>query len=372
MSQDESDRLIVLGGQRKSCPVKFFSADENLTNRERLYKINVVLGTADMAADGHSYWHASGMQVLEQFMNLEEAYRCARKKSLVNLWSSKIETETTQKACLKSKGFWVALLSILNFTRTGKSSFRWANTYLKELLKEAGLKDHPDATTMDSFQDESDLMQWQYRVQSADPVIRLLADPEIASVVDMDPFPATDNKSLDLRDALDSGVVVLFQPSSEPNSAVAARAIKAKWYSAVRNRSDMTRAVGVVVDEFQRFITLDEASGDANFLDVARGYRCNCVFATQSIEALMNALKSSRHAESAVASIVANTPTKFFFALKDQKTEQVLRNLLPNTSGSGPHIITARPPSLLKPGEAYWALADGQWGRGRARIESFC
>ena len=372
MSQGESDRLIVLAGQRKSCPVKFFSADENLTNRERLCKINVVLGTADMAADGHSYWHVSGMQVLERCMNLEEAYRSARKKSLVNLWLAKIETETTQKARSKSKGFWAALLSILNSTRTGKSSFRWANTCLKELLKEAGLKDHPDATTMDSFQEESDLMQWQYRVQSADPVIRLLADPEIARAVDMDPFPSTNAKSLDLRDAIDAGVVVLFQPSPEPNSVIAARAIKSQWYAAVRNRSDMERPVGVVVDEFQRFVTLDEASGDANFLDVARGYRCNCVFATQSLEALLNALKSSRHAEAAVASIVANTPSKFFFAVKDQKTEQVMRNLLPNSPGTGPHIVTARPPSLLKPGEAYWSLADGRWGRGRARVESFC
>jgi hypothetical protein len=86
----------------------------------------------------------------------------------------------------------------------------------------------------------------------------------------------------------------------------------------------------------------------------------------------MNALKSSRHAEAAVASIVANTPSKFFFAVKDQKTEQVMRNLFPESPGSGPHIVTARPPSLLKPGEAYWCLADGRWGRGRAQIESFC
>jgi hypothetical protein len=371
-SQGESERLILLGGVHRSCAVKFFAIDENLTNREKLAKIDVVLGTVAIADGNHSYWHASGMQVLERFMNLEEAYRVVRKKSLVNLWVAKNNPDAKSKAQSPASSFWVSLLSILNSTRAGKPSFRWANTNLKDLLKEADLKEHPDASVMDAFQEETDLMQWQYRVQSADPVIRLLADPEIARSVDMDPFPSTNAKSLDLRDVMDAGLVVLFQPSPEPNSALAARAIKAQWYSAVRNRRDMARPVGVVVDEFQRFVTLDEASGDANFLDVARGYRCNCVFATQSLEALLNALKSSRHAESAVDSIVANTPSKFFFASKDLKTEAVMRNLIPSAPGSGPHIVTARPPALLKAGEAYWSLADGRWGRGRARIESFC
>lgn len=371
-SQGESERLIVLGGGRRSCAVKFFAVDEKLTNREKLAKIDVVLGTVAIADGNHGYWHASAMQVLERFMNLEEAYRVARGTSLVNLWVAKNNPDAKSKDHSPASGFWVNLLSVLNSTRGGKPSFRWANTNLKELLKNADLKEHPDASVMDAFQEESDLMQWQYRMQCADPVIRLLADPEIARSVDMDPFPSTNAKSLDLRDVMDAGSVVLFQPSPEPNSALAARAIKSQWYSAVRNRNDMVRPVGVVVDEFQRFVTLDEASGDANFLDVARGYRCNSVFATQSLEALLNALKSSRHAESAVDSIVANTPSKFFFATKDLKTEAVMRNLIPSGPGTGPHIVTARPPALLKAGEAYWSLADGRWGRGRARVESFC
>lgn len=370
--QREPERLVVLGGDRRVRPVKFFTADEGLSNREKLAKIDVVLGTREMSDAGHTYWHTSAMQILERFLNLEEAFRDAQGKSLVALWIDKNNSDSKTKADTCTSDFWATLLSILNCTRAGKAAFRWANTNLKELLKESELREHADANVMDSFQEESDLMQWQYRMQCADPVIRLLADPEIALAVDFDPFPTTQAKSLDLRDAMDSGMVLLFQPSQEPNSALAARAIKAKWYAAVRSRNDMSRPVGVVVDEFQKFITLDEASGDAHFLDVARGFRCNCVFATQSIEALLNTLKASRHAESAVAAIVANAPSKWFFSTKDQKTEAVMRSLIPSAPGPSPHIVSARPPAMLKQGEAFWSLADGRWGRGRARIESLC
>lgn len=370
--QGEPGRLIVLGGSHHVLPVRFFTADECLSNREKLAKIDVILGTGEMVEGGHGYWHTSAMQILERLMNLEDAFRDARGTSLVNLWTERISMNSNKKVLTPASAYWATLLAILNGTRAGKAPFRWANTNLKELLKEAELREHPDAGVMDAFQEESDQMQWHYRMQSADPVIRLLADPEIANAVDMDPFPSTNAISLDLRDAMDAGLVVLFQPSPDKNSGLAARAIKTKWYAAVRTRSDMSRPVGVVVDEFQKFITLDEASGDANFLDVARGYRCNGVFATQSVEALLNTLKSSHHAESAVAAIVANTPSKFFFATKDQKTEAVLRSLIPDPPCGGPHIVSARPPALMKPGEAYWSMADGRWGRGRAHIDSLC
>ena len=131
----------------------------------------------------------------------------------------------------------------------------------------------------------------------------------------------------------------------------------------------MERPTGLIVDEFQRFITIDAQSGDANFLDVARGYRCNCVLATQSVEALHNALRSSRHAVAAVASILANAPTKWFFATKDQSTTALMRVLIPGPPEPGPHIVDARPTALLKPGEAYWMMANASWGRGRARLD---
>jgi type IV secretory pathway TraG/TraD family ATPase VirD4 len=166
---------------------------------------------------------------------------------------------------------------------------------------------------------------------------------------------------------MDTGAVVVLQPEPRQASDLAARAIKAKWYEAATSRSDMERPVGVVCDEFQRFITLDPVSGDANFLDTARAYRVNCVFATQSVAALELALGSGPKAKAAVAAILCNTPSKWFFASKDSATVQELRDLIPPSPG-GRHVVDVRPPAQLRPGEAYWSLANGQWGRGRANL----
>ena len=89
---------------------------------------------------------------------------------------------------------------------------------------------------------------------------------------------------------------------------------------------------------------------------------------------LLTALSSRRlaltdAAVAAVASILANAPTKWFFATKDQSTTALMRVLIPGPPEPGPHIVDARPTALLKPGEAYWMMANASWGRGRARLD---
>lgn len=364
-AQDEASRLTVLGGAEQPRPVKFFTRDESLTMREKLAKISVVLGTNQLAEGNHTYWQAAAMQIIEQFMNLEDSYRVVMSESLAGRLVAKYGFT------VRSKNFWGCLEAVLRHSRCGRRAFKSINADLKDLLKSAALSLHPDSGVMDAFEEETDLMQWQYRVQSADPTICILADPEVVKAVDMDPFDAPDSDSLDLREVLERGHVVLFQPSKNHNSVLAARAIKTKWQEGVSCRDDMMRPMGLVVDEFQKFITLDEVSGDATFLDTARGYRCNAVYATQSIEALEHALKSTPHARTAVAAIVANTPSKWFFATKDKQTETIMMSLIPASPAIGtPHILTARPAAQLKSGEAYWSLADGRWGRGRADLKN--
>ena len=364
-AQGEASRLIVLGSAKQARPVKFFTQGEFLTMREKLAKMNVVLGTNRLAEGNHGYWQAAAMQIIGQFMNLEDAYRRPMSESLME------RLVANHGLTVRSKSFWGCLEAVFRYSRCGRQGFKSVNRDLKVLLNMAGLASLPDSGVMDAFEEETELMQWQYRMQSADPIIGILADPEVVKVVDMDPFDKSDSDSLDLRQVMERGHVVLFQPSRKPNSVLAACAIKTKWQEGVSCRDDMERPVGLVVDEFQKFITIDDVSGDATFLDTARGYRCNAVYATQSIEALEHALKSTPHAQTAVAAIVANTPSKWFFATKDKQTETTMMSLIPASPAIGtPHILTARPAAVLKPGEAYWSLADGRWGRGRADLQN--
>ena len=362
-AQGESNRLIIVGNADNPRPVKFFTEDQFLSMREKLEKMNIVLGTDRLGQGEHAHWQNAAMHIIEQCMNVEHAYRLHMDESLME------HMKTTFRLKVRTDNFWGWLEAVLRHSRSGRKAFKSINVDLHVRLKEAGLDLHPDAGVMDAYEEESELMQWQYRMQFADHILRVLADPEVAKVVDMDPFDNVDSDSLDLREAMESGQVALFQPTKTPNSALAARAIKTKWQEGVSTRLDMERPVGLVVDEFQKFITLDEVSGDATFLDTARGYRCNAVYATQSIEALQHALKSGLHAQNAVAAIVANTPSKWFFATKDKQTETTMLSLIPASTTPGtPHILTARPASLLQRGEAYWSLADSRWGRGRADL----
>jgi len=47
-------------------------------------------------------------------------------------------------------------------------------------------------------------------------------------------------------------------------------------------------------------------------------------------------------------------------------SEASVRAQLPPSPIGREHVVAVRPLALLSRGEAYWSLADGRWGRGRA------
>lgn len=360
--QGEGHRLIHIAGPMAEQAVRFFAGDEHLTNHEKIAKLDASLCTKKMAVGTHAFWHQAGLRLVEQFMNLQEVVHEVTGKSLVSQLQISLGLEPA------TGNFWAGLLAVFNYSRCSLKKFRAICNALSDALQPLGLLEHPDAALLESFEMEGDLQQYQYRLQSSEPFVSLLADEEIAAAIDFDPFGAVGSPGLDLRRAMDDGKVVVFQPEQRENLILVARALKAKWYQAVRSRNDMLRPTGLVVDEFQKFITIDLLSGDASFLDTARGYRCNVVLATQSVSALVHALGGGREADTAVAAILTNTPSKWFFASKDVQSENTLRGLIPAPPIPGPHVVSVRPPAQLQPGQAYWSMADGKWGRGRANL----
>jgi len=356
-------RLRHLGEDDTLPPVAFFETNDGLSARDKLARLGTVLGTEDLATDNMKFWQEAGLLVLLQFMQLEQDYRSCTGCSLVEELVKRLELQVASPA-----GFWGRLAVFISRSRGSRSEFQLMSKTLQSALNVAGMGEHADVTVMSAFVgNEDNHIQWHYRVQAVQPMTRLLGDPDIAAVVDFDPFPDGRQTTLDVRAALDDGLVLLYQPEPSRNTEMAARAIKTKVFEAVKSRNDMERPVGIVIDEFQKFISCDPVTGDATFLDTARAYRANCVLATQSIGALLLALGSTAQARSAVDAIVANTPTKFFFASKDRQTTQELRALIPALPG-GQHVLDIRTLAQLHPGEAYWSLADGRWGRGRAEL----
>jgi hypothetical protein len=358
----ELHRLRHLGVDDTVPPVGFFEVNDGLSPRDKLSKLEAVLRTDELSVDNLKYWHEAGLLIVQQFMQLEQDYRARNRDSLLAELTRRLDLAVAPDA-----GFWAQLSAFLSRSKGRKTEFDHLCKTLEATLDYGGLEAHADAEVMSSFagNDENNI-QWHYRLQSVQPMASLLGDLDIAAVVDFDPFPDGCKPRVDICSALDDGLVLLHQPEPSETAELAARAIKTKVFEAVKSRNDMERPVGIVIDEFQKFISCDPVTGDATFLDTARAYRANCVLATQSIGALLLALGSTPQARSAVDAIVANTPSKFFFASKDRQTSQELRALIPGLPG-GQHVLDIRTLAQLKPGEAYWSLADGRWGRGRAQ-----
>ncbi len=129
-----------------------------------------------------------------------------------------------------------------------------------------------------------------------------------------------------------------------------------------------TRPFFYICDEFQRFITHDEESGEQSFLDRCRAYRVCCALATQSLASLRYAFPHEKGSQ-AINILITNTGTKLFFRTTDSSTADTLLNLIPEPHRQDrPHVVRVRPPSTLQPGECYYVLVNGTSGRGQVMV----
>jgi hypothetical protein len=199
---------------------------------------------------------------------------------------------------------------------------------------------------------------------SAQSIVGTLASPDISRFVDLDVLAALTRPTIDIADLIDQGKVILFCPEPTVAHQVAAKAIKLKVYESVFDRENMEQPIFIVVDEAQTFLTDSETS----LIDRCRAYRAIVVVATQSIASLKHALGSTVAAQLATEIFAANTPSKFVYRSTDSETVAWLRTQLPPPPDGGVHVVDARRPAGLKPGESYFILADGTWGRGRAQL----
>ena len=167
-----------------------------------------------------------------------------------------------------------------------------------------------------------------------------------------------------MTEVIRSGQLLVYHPRdvSEEN-AIIGKAIKRAYLRAVirgatRNQSgDLERRAYYVADEFHRFL-----GGEEVYFDVMRSNGGCAVVATQSLGALSTALGEGK--ESLVQTITSNLSTRVQFMSPEPATTRDWQVMLPPPSvPSLPHVLTARPISVLRAGEAYW-FSDGRFGFG--------
>lgn len=206
-------------------------------------------------------------------------------------------------------------------------------------------------------------------------VLEELTRSELMVALSLNPLEAPQN-ALDIREIREAGRWLVFASRKQsPSLETVGRALKAKFFEATFRRSatSIDRPFFYFCDEFHRFITSDQESGEQNFLDRCRAYRGICVLATQSVASLRHALGDafSDPTGAALDVMINNCGNKMFFRNTDLPTVGLLQNLIPGPQIPGrPHVVEARPPSTLSPGECYFMLSRGAWGRGKVSLDS--
>lgn len=357
--QGQSHRLLKLG----SCPpIRFFGSGCNLTPSERVAKLLSLL--PDYEERGP--WKQLACRLMRDAVASEHVVRESGQGGLMNLLLANLPLSGVDAPV---DGFWPALRALMDHARSSREYLNNVLALLKAVEDLIGKK-LPLTSFLSGYSATGDLIeQLNYVCMSADPQLRALASEDMATVVDVDPYPGSARQTTDLATTLDEGRVLLFQPTPRETDAVAATVLKASVYGRAFARRDLQRPLFIVLDEAQRFVSSDPEHGEEVFLDACRAYRVNVVMATQSIASLRYAIGTGPRGDAALDILCTNTPTKFVMRSTDPRTQQMLEALLPHADYPGErHVAVERPPSGLKPGEAYWMWADGSWGRSRARL----
>lgn len=360
--RNELDRLVIIGA---GGPITIFAHDSTLSMSDKLAKLQV-FGPKTHSESDHSYWQNLSNAMLLDLMQLELAFaKQTHGKRLFALMCDELRLPKTS-----GKGFWQQLRAVLAHSRTSRARLKETDALLRFICRQA-LVESRSTQVMQVYSGDDELMrQWTYAVQSADPLIIALSNPDVSQFVDLDPVQKLDCGNTNINDLVEQGKVIVFCPEPREGHRLAAMSLKAKFFEAVFSRENQRRPIGVVADEFQKFVTNDAETGEQSFLDRCRAYRCIAVLATQSISSLKYALGSNSAAQTAVEIVTANTPSRFVFRTTDTDTVSWLKSQLPCASDGSPHVIDVRRPIGLQQGEAYFMLANGQWGRKRASIES--
>ena len=355
-AKNQSDRLVVIG---ECDPIAMYTTECALSPSDRFEQLREFTPISKLGQD-QSYWENLGRGMVLDWVTLELEY--AHQTGGLRL--IKILLQELGIKHSDAIEFWPQLLALLSFTCAGNTNLKRTNNALIKRCKSIAM-DSPSMNVLEPYVGVAELsQQWCYVVMSSQSIVGTLASADIARFVDLDILADSNRRTTEIAELIGHGKVILFCPEPSVAHDVAAKAIKRKVYDAVFDRKNMEQPIFIVVDEAQTFLTETET----NLIDRCRAYRSIVVVATQSIASLKHALGSNVAAQLATEIFAANLPSKFVFRSTDAETVAWLRTQVPPPPDGGVHIVEARRPAGLKPGESYFILADGTWGRGRAEL----
>ena len=231
--------------------------------------------------------------------------------------------------------------------------------------------------------------QFFYQKQYFDLIFKDYCNAEYESLIFLDPFECGirhETSTVSIKDMILGKKIIVFSPDETMSGYVSdcvgmlTKSIYFKFaIETYQERLKTNIVVLYVCDEFQRFISCDEESGEQSFLDRCRAYNIACVLSTQSISSLRYALKikngvQNRAEEEAVNVISINTGNKLYFKSTDRATHEGLRSMYPHppirtiNGTTLPHLLDIRPLTSLAQGECYYINSNGDCGKTSIRF----
>ena len=351
----ESDRLTVMG---ECAPIQYFSDEDGMSLSDRYAAVLSFLPISDNGGDG-ARWQQKADQLMRDLLAIDQEFLDATGIPLLE----SVLTVVTLADHMQT-GQWRALLQILQRGMSAESELRLVVDVMEVLWILAGMEVKP--LPLNRYVGmEHGAEQFFYLARLGSVVAEVPGSLEIKDLIDFSTrLGLQKNRTTSVKQIVNSGGVLLYQPASSLAHDVVGKAIKTLFLSAVLQRDDMLRPVGYLCDEAHRWMTSDRVTGEASFLDRSRAYRVVAVLASQSIPSILGAMDARYDKHSALASILANSPTKLMFRNTDPTTAHEMKSFIPGSPVSGIHILDARPPSTLRTGEYYYQMGN-EWGRAQ-------
>ena len=356
--EGRSDDLVVIGQPGGTAPPRWFDSSlPALTMGDRVDKLRELIPELQYTLSEGDSWKAKSMQLVTDFLTLEEAWHQATSRSLLLMLHQLLPT------LCEPRTRWMALDALLQWASRGRAELAVASAALTLARKAAGVEahtPHPLKRFLAMGPQEA-MNQLFYEVRLARAMTGLLANPMVTDAIDVDPIaPVKDGAETGLRHWIDAGKIIIYQPRQSRTQNFVARALKSAFFTACFHRQELARPVFYVADEFQRFITLEGDSADHDFLDRCRAYRVSCLLATQSLSALV----SATNCEKKVDCLLQNIPTLTVFRTRDERAQRLLKDALqPPALPFGPrkiqHVLDVRPTALLETGAYYFSAPIG-------------
>ena len=372
IDRSEQGRIFIAGRDGR---LRLFPKGTNLSLHDRITLLLNSFGMDQNFQGDAATWMRKSIGLL---MNLADAHAISYNLSGNNLFTFLMEAAGREPS--PDSKYWHGLRDVIGLLQEGLHSVRWMHDVLIAHAKALGVPSDQCAPFKllgrYASMDYEGANQISYVTGGLEYLLTSLCDDGVTSWLDLSPVPeisnSTQEDAFDLKELIDASRVIVFQPNDSPSHDAGTRLLKAQFYRAAMERSNLCQPILFLCDEFQRFITSDRESGEASFLDRCRAYRITVVLATQSVTALYDALAKRRDAgnpANAVDCVVSNIAHLFYFQTLDSASTKLLCRGIPSSMPRGwAHPLEVLPLSNLRVGEAYFLAPQGHWGRTQFKL----